>query len=292
MLNKLKMGFYHIYVYLFRSNSKFINLYWFNTEVNFGDSINLFLVNKLSSKKVVWVYPKYCLSDNYLCIGSVLNEVSRNTVVWGSGFITNNITKLKRPKKIYAVRGPKSRQVFIENGIDCPEVYGDPALLLPKIYFPKIKKKYKLGIIPHYVDKNNIFLSKLKSEKGIKILDIQEKNPLKFIDDLLSCEQIVSSSLHGLIVADAYAIPSIWIKFSDNIVGGNFKFLDYFMSVGRKDKEALFVNHDISIDDLLNHFYNYEIKIDLELLLEACPFYWDRAGKDMENNNILTVDRK
>ena len=51
------------------------------------------------------------------------------------------------PQKVLAVRGPLSRNYLLENGVDCPDVYGDPALLFPKYYKPHIYKKYKLGII-------------------------------------------------------------------------------------------------------------------------------------------------
>lgn len=50
-------------------------------------------------------------------------------------------------------------------------------------------------------------------------------------NEILSCKKIVSSSLHGLIVAHAYGIPAIWQKFSDNIFGDDIKYIDYLESV-------------------------------------------------------------
>lgn len=272
MINKIKLGLYHIYMYIFKNTNKYIYIYWFNGKVNFGDSINLYIIKNLSKKKPIWIYPKYWLSDNYLCIGSILQEASRNSLVWGSGFISDNISQVKKPKKIYAVRGPKTRQKLLDLGIDCPKVYGDPALLLPKIYSPKIEKKYKLGIIPHYVDKGHSWLKCLEDEKDIKLLDIQEHDPLKFIDDLLSCKNIASSSLHGLIVSDAYGIPSIWIKLSNNIVGDDFKFYDYFESVKRLNEKPIKIISTSRVEDILKFKKHYKIDIDLDRLMESCPF--------------------
>ncbi|WP_052307650.1 polysaccharide pyruvyl transferase family protein [Belliella baltica] len=106
----------------------------------------------------------------------------------------------------------------------------------------------------------------------ILIIDVQQKNPLNVIDDILSCDKIISSSLHGLIVADAYRVPSIWIEFSDKIVGNGFKFFDYFLSVNRKDNAPVKINSTTQLDDILKNFYDYEIEIDLEKLRKSCPF--------------------
>jgi pyruvyltransferase len=176
------------------------------------------------------------------------------------------------PKKISAVRGPLTRKRIIKTGIECPEIYGDPALLYPKIYKPNITKKYKLGIIPHYIEKENNFLKNFKKIPEIKLIDIE--GPINsVVDDICSCKYIASSSLHGIILADAYCVSSVWIKFSDNVWGEGFKFRDYFLSVRRSETEPLVISEETMVDDIYNSFYNYKVDIDLNELLDVCPFY-------------------
>ena len=92
------------------------------------------------------------------------------------------------------------------------------------------------------------------------------------VDEIISCEKIISSSLHGLIVADAYGIPAIWTKFSEKVLGDGFKFRDYFASVGRNDKSPLEINETTSVEMILNSFYTYKIEFDSEKLIRNCPF--------------------
>ena len=256
---------------LFVYREKDIRLDWYFGSNNFGDILNPVLLNKLTGKKPVNICAKYYSEVHYFFIGSILDRANGNTIVWGTGFISQD-SNCTCPKKIYAVRGPKTRKILLEQGIECPEIYGDPALLLPKIYKPKIDKKYKIGIIPHYVDKNNPWLDKYRNNDDINIIDIQVTNPFSFIDEVLCCEKIISSSLHGIIVSDAYNIPSMWIEFSDKVIGNGFKFIDYFMSVKRVDTEPIKIDDKIDILEIYSKFYKYKIEIDLESLIDSCPF--------------------
>lgn len=249
-----------------------IPLYWHKKQNNFGDILNPVLIKALTKKEVQYVKIKYIDKEHFICIGSILSEARKDTIVWGSGFVDNNSFCKEVPKKICAVRGPKTRELLIKQGIECPEVYGDPALLLPSIYKPLVKKKYKLGIIPHYIDQNSSWLSKIKNNPEILIIDILDKNIFNFIDNILSCEKIASSSLHGIIVADAYNTPSLWIEFSKNILGNGFKFNDYFLSVGRKEESPFNIQTTTSILEVLDNFKTYKINIDLKELLRTFPF--------------------
>ncbi|MDB4561904.1 hypothetical protein N9185_00850, partial [bacterium] len=79
-------------------------------------------------------------------------------------------------------------------------------------------------------------------------------------------------SLHGLIAADAYRIPNVWIKFSDNVIGGNFKFRDYRLSIGAGEPQPVAINPRVSAQDLIDQSKHYPLELDLDLLLRSCPF--------------------
>lgn len=138
-LKKIKIYFYRIIYNFLKTKSKndinSIKLFWFKNTQNFGDSLNPILVNILTGKKVEWV-KSYSPKEHYITIGSILETATKDTIVWGSGFISEHKHCFEKPKKVCAVRGPKSREILINDGIECPKVYGDPALLLPKIYSP------------------------------------------------------------------------------------------------------------------------------------------------------------
>jgi pyruvyltransferase len=205
-----------------------IRILWFETpEIkNFGDMISPYLIKEITGKTPVLVN-EYCFTKYYVISGSIMKRVNRNAVVWGTG-ILHMKDIFKKPKNVYAVRGPLTRKRFLELGYKCPEVYGDPGLLLPLFYKSISTKEYKIGTIPHYADYNQV---KKTTDKNILIINVL-KPVEEVIDNIYKCEKTISSSLHGLIISHAYDIPSLWVKFSDNLAGDDSKFHDYLLSVG------------------------------------------------------------
>jgi pyruvyltransferase len=204
-----------------------LRAYWYKSR-NFGDTLTPIILEHFLGVKVELAERNE--KGKLLGIGSILPALRQNDIVWGSGY--NREIKIRKPSGVIflAVRGPMTRSM-IEG--DVPEVYGDPAILMTEIYKPKQIERHKVGFIPHYVDKQN---KELLRNKGRFIIDIMQ-DPFKTIDEICSCDLIVSSSLHGIIAAEAYGIPAVWIKLSDEIIGGNFKFNDYFLGSGREKRE-------------------------------------------------------
>lgn len=249
---------------------------------NFGDALNVPLVEFLSGKKVL--YSKFINEEKiekfakYAVIGSVIQSVKNNTIIWGAGFIKEDIEKHPKNPSIQAVRGPKTRKLFLERGINCPEIYGDPALLLPYIYKPFVEKKYKYGLIPHIVDKDSSWILKNSQRKDVLLIDLevgQDYN--KVVDELLSCEFIFTSSLHGLIIAYAYGIPYRHIRISDKIIGGNFKFDDFHLSVNKTVRDPYHINENSELLDIELEADSEPGSIDLDALINSCPFIMEES---------------
>ena len=94
---------------------------------------------------------------------------------------------------------------------------------------------------------------------------------LKYDANIAEINPLVLTN-QGVIAADAYGIPSLWIKLSDRVLGGNFKFRDYILSVGRKQMEPFLLHEEHKLIDILNSFEDYKIQISLDKLLDSCPF--------------------
>jgi len=94
--------------------------------------------------------------------------------------------------KIHAVRGPLTRARLLALGLDCPEVYGDPAILLPRYHrVMDLPKKHEIGLVAHYTD-----LEWCENLDGVHVINVMR--PVEqVIEDICSCKLIASSSLHG-----------------------------------------------------------------------------------------------
>lgn len=246
---------------------------------NLGDDLNFYVLEAISDKKIFSAPNLLIKSHNILFIGSILQKyINNESIIWGAGTIEEQASTSSRPYLVKAVRGPLTRQWLIKNNIDCPMVYSDPALLLPLIYRPKIKKEYKYGIIPHYIDwdsKGVKYLYKILGESNVKVINMAKyKSCESVIDEIIECENIISSSLHGIIISDAYNIPNIWVEFSNNVYGNGFKFRDYFLSVNRKDENSLKVDNKLDAKEIDLCLSKYQKPlIDVVPFLRNAPIY-------------------
>lgn len=247
---------------------------WWNDVPNWGDIVNPVLIEHLSGRSVIRAQAVFNVRrrTTYSVIGSVLDGLAQSPVeVWGSGFKFANSRFRVRPRRIHALRGPLSAAIARRQGIQVPDVYGDPALLFPLLYSPPRSVEYELGIIPHYADRSSPHVARLGAVSGVHIIDITA-GITEVPNQVARCAAIASSSLHGMILADAYGIPSTWIEFSDRVEGGGFKFRDYLAGVGRREESPLLVNEGTATDDILVRLGDDPARPELDALLLACPF--------------------
>lgn len=268
--------------------SKTIQLFYWSSinfegkqKENYGDLLSRYLVEKISGKAVSWVHPKkqpwYKRNKNhYLAIGSILAQASKNSIVWGSGIIDKEHSVAKADFR--AVRGPQTRKFLLNLGYDCPKIYGDPALVLPEYFNPQVKKNFKIGIVPHYVDYPQVE-QWYSNDEDVQIVDLLTDDVETTTTEILECDYIISSSLHGIIVAHAYGIPALWVEFSNKIFGDGVKYADYFESVGLKVYNPKNINFFLSNDDLLELVKREgsrpqanEVKLLQRELMNSCPF--------------------
>ena len=250
---------------------------------NLGDDLNWIIVNYLSGKDIIsfrYSFLSLFRPINYMCIGSIVDTLTdKKSIIWGSGAMFGETNEqIIEPYRVFAVRGPKTRSFLQLKGIKCPEVYGDPAILMPLVYPCKKKKRYKMGIIPHMIDLRERNVIELINNHKDKVQLIDIKNYIKWdsvIDQINECEFIVSSSLHGIILSDAYGIPNIWIKLSCKVKGDGYKFYDYFEGCGRKISSPVDLsNKPIDLNLLEKIVMSYECPPinNVKQLLDSCPF--------------------
>lgn len=262
-----------------------MNLYYYAGDgQNFGDVLSPYLVSKIRAK----------INKPTVMIGSILHlSYPKPVIVWGPGLIQEGIKipDAKKIKKIYAVRGPKTRKLLLDQGIECPEVYGDPALILPYLV-PKSKRqnsKKAVGILPHWIDLDEIknqHFSYDQNEIDLKIIDIRSGIE-EVIHQTTTCDVVITSSLHGLILGESYNIPTAFTQISKKLRGGTFKFEDYFESTGRSLKMLDWKDASKrGLDNAIEFAENSEIPdIDIKKLVDAFPFV-------IENKEFLNLVNK
>ena len=132
---------------------------------------------------------------------------------------------------------------------------GDPGLLMPFVYPQKVSQKYKLGIIPHFVDKDEDFIQKWENnwkEENVIFIDVLQ-SPQRVIKQIKQCQCIVSSSLHGLIIADAFHIQNARFVNRKTMPTSfyDYKFDDYYSSLGVKET-CIEVKGDETLEYMIN----------------------------------------
>jgi pyruvyltransferase len=249
--------------------------YWQHGKfTNFGDELSYQLVKRIVGKSIRKYNKNTGMKEKkLLAIGSIISFADTGDVVWGSGIKKENLYEIKYKftnLDVRAVRGPLSRQFLMKNfNIEVPEVYGDPALLIP-YFFPEFQRnpepRYDYIIIPHYSEQG-LYPKVSKDEKYAVVYPTDPWDEV--IAAICNSKLVISGSLHGIIIAEAYGIPARLLR-QVTRQEPIFKYQDYYYGTGRYNFGIAF-----SITEALQMGGEVPIQCDLEALYNAFPFeFW------------------
>lgn len=232
-------------------------LAWFDKGSNFGDQLSPAVMAHYTRHKPLWVSPDF--EGKVIAIGSIAAYMRPNDIVLGAGSIRPERRTLPRGVRVLAVRGPMTAELL---GLSPDAVrLGDPGALAPEAFgISRDPDATHIGLIPHLEDRGAVrallnsprVRSSVKDTAHLRVIDLSS-SPRSVVSSIASSRVCLSSSLHGLVVAEALGVPAVWVSVSDRITGGTFKFLDYFAGTGREGQTAL------TLDEGLEYAVNGEV---------------------------------
>ncbi|QHJ11411.1 hypothetical protein FX988_01640 [Paraglaciecola mesophila] len=203
---------------------------------NIGDYLALDIVQQMLHLKNRFVLDKINKKSKLISIGSVLHFAQNGDVLWGTGRNGKVDEKMHTYSSldVRSVRGPLTRDYLLSKNISCPEVYGDPAILAPLFYPEQLMcpngASQEFVIVPQLNDD-------IKFYKGYEDLIVSPRMyPGEFIKEILKAKTVISSSLHGIILAEAYGRNALFLDSGSGET--RFKYDDYYQGTGRSSYQA------------------------------------------------------
>ncbi len=256
---------------------------WWEGQSNFGDLLSPWLISTLTGKPVL--NARYARTEQPVIagIGSIIHMASHGvTNIWGSGLMypptprqTQRLLSLHNVR-VHAVRGHLTRKTLIEHlGWDVPEVYGDPALLLPR-YLPIDRgeggRSHPIALVPHYKHQDDF---PRPYPENVDVIDVRE-DLRTVVSAIASSRVCLSTSLHGIIIAQAYGVPWVWLKLEGHgLPGGDFKFDDFFSTLDAEAVSCVELSTeelaDLDAEAIAENARLPDLRINLDALDAAFP---------------------
>ncbi|MBS0585487.1 MAG: polysaccharide pyruvyl transferase family protein [Verrucomicrobia bacterium] len=240
---------------------------------NFGDHISHYIVERIVGSPITIFQKTDIVPKRLLAVGSLLGAARQNDVLWGTGM--NGKIKPEDYQftnlDIRAIRGPLTRKFVMDNfQISCPDIYGDPGLLFPYL-FPEFTRNPEPSIdvliIPHYSEE------RLFPKSAYNHVVYPTEPWDQVIRKILDSKFVISSSLHGLIIAEAYGIPARYLRVTEN--EPLLKYQDYYAATNRCQ-----FSYATSLLDAIHMRGERPYECDLQKLYDAFPFdLWPFAEK-------------
>lgn len=194
--------------------------YWWDGHPNFGDDLT------------PWILPFYGIipvhrepdQARLAGVGSILEFMPErfNGFVWGSG-LKADAPRPMPDARMLAVRGELTRERI---GAPPGAAVGDPGLLVSRLH-RRPRPRWSVGFVPHGHHRSHRgFLALIDENAGHHMINVHQR-ARSATAEIASCRLIVTTSLHGLVTADAFGIPAVWTVLDPHLDGEDFKFRDY-----------------------------------------------------------------
>jgi hypothetical protein len=267
-----------------------IRLAYFIRVPNVGDLINPSLIQAISGCPVVRASTE---KTHLLAIGSLLGWATPMSHIWGTGMLSAD-TDLSgaATSHIHAVRGALSFQGLRQAGSKMADVpVGDPGVLVPRILgiHRSPQARYRAGIVCHHTDRYHPVLRRMMQDDGIVDLNVHAP-PHAFLRQMSLCETVLSTSLHGLIFAEALGIPNLWIRGYGEAVVGDFKFQDWFSTMRHPQAAAHCIQAGDDAVVLAQRATLHDSAIDKTALAAAFPSEHLDVLKDPVRTTLVPVE--
>lgn len=225
--------------------ARIVRAYWWDGHPNFGDALTPWL---LRPRGVVPVHVPPERAE-VVGVGSVLEHLPRHFsgLVWGTGLIADHRLELPNARFL-AVRGQWTKERL---GLTGDVALGDGALLASTV-LPRPVVGSLLGVVPHADHhRDPVLRSFLDRHAGlVRFIDVR-RGPDHVVREIASCAAVLSTSLHGLVIADSYYIPAAWATLTPPLMGGTFKFHDHESVVTPGRSRRIELRADATLRDVI-----------------------------------------
>lgn len=237
-----------------------MKVYWSRCgpgEGNFGDRLTPLLLEHFGIR-CDWAPPEHA---DLIGVGSVLEKVPDRFqgVIWTSGLMHAHSPKNLPNARVVAVRGRLTLE-RLACGQSANVILGDGGLLGHLAHRPG-RKRFKLGLVPHFVDAGDPVVGALQGTSAeITVVDVC-RPPGEVIQAIGGCEHVLSSSLHGLVVADSLGVPNHWMELNHGVEvvqGSGFKYRDYYSVFGLADPRPFRPGPADHLDTIMPLFESYQ----------------------------------
>ncbi len=266
-----------------------VSVYWWDRYSNFGDALGPWIVRRLTGRSVVNGMRAAPEARTLASVGSIVGYLSRDCVdIWGSGLQrplrAPEVERLRslRDVRVHAVRGELTRRELVDKlGWEVPAILGDPGLLMPRLYQPQLAASDdRVALVAHQWHAAHF---RDAHSEDIHCVDVRH-SPEQVVDEIASSRVCLSTSLHGIVIAQAYGVPWVWLHVEDSgLRGGRFKYDDFFTVLDRSQVPVVRVQTsrlaDVPLVAAVREASLPDCTITLEPLLAAFPRPLAAAGR-------------